>query len=329
MGTRVSISIAVLVSVLAIACKDTAKRRDSERTSTRAHAAPAPGDASPAAGRAGARAEAAPPAHITTHCADAPKIDLLAPGLTLETLRPQTAPAIEVSDPCLRVLRADPTRYRVTLGAALAEAPPTAARTAPDWAERAGAVGVINASMFHAGGASTGLLVDGEHVITGRINEKFGEFFAAGPKAERTERPPVTMWGRGCPGDSLRELRRDYRLVAQNYRLLDCDGGAIRWKDDKVYSVAAVGVDRRGNVLFIHSRAPYLMASFTELLLEPALKLDLAAAMYVEGGPEATLYVRNGTDTALFVGSYESLFVEDDGNQAAWALPNVLMLVPR
>jgi hypothetical protein len=51
--------------------------------------------------------------------------------------------------------------------------------------------------------------------------------------------------------------------------------------------------------------------------------------MYVEGGPEATLYVRGGSRSALFVGSYESLFVENDRNQKAWEIPNVLMLVPR
>jgi hypothetical protein len=257
-------------------------------------------------------------------CAGARRVEQLAPGLTLETLRPKVAPAVAVADTCLRVLRADPEHFDVELGAA-ADAP----LTGPEWAERTGAVGVINASMYLPDGRSTGLLVDGDRALTPTVNDQFGAFFAAGPRTGGGAMPAATMWGDGCPGSTLAELRRDYRLIVQNYRLLDCEGKPIAWKDEKVYSAAAVGLDRDGNVLFIHSRAPYRMASFTQLLVDPALGLELVAAMYVEGGPEATLAVRTAARTAVFVGSYETQFVENDANEAPWDLPNVLLLVNR
>ncbi len=326
----VTATLAALATLpLASGCKSASERAPRQASSAEPEPEPEPGPEPEPEPEPGPEPGPGPERSLRAACADAPHIEVLAPGLTLETLRPKTKPAVDVADTCLRVLRADPTRFEVALGAALGESPPAAARTAPEWATRKGAVAVINASMFHTGGASTGLLVDGDRIVTGRVNTKFGAFFAARPKSNEAGRAPVTMWGRGCEGDSLEALRRDYELVVQNYRLLDCDARAIPWKDEKVYSAAAVGVDRRGNVLFIHSRAPYRMASFTELLLEPALGLDLAAAMYVEGGPEATLYVRDGSRSTLFVGSYESQFVESDRNQDAWALPNVLMLVPR
>jgi len=255
-------------------------------------------------------------------CGDSNSSETLAPGLELLTIRPKRTAAVDTADRCLRALRADPAHFRVALGAS---ARTGETHNAERWAKLRSAVAVTNASMFHAGGASTGLLVDGE-VLTATINKKFGAFMAANPRA--AGKSLVTMWGRGCPNGSIEALRRDYRTVVQNYRLLDCNGAAIRWADEKVYSAAAVGIDRSGRVLFIHLRAPYKMSEFTEMLADPATGLDLAAAMYVEGGPEATLYIKSGDRQALFVGSFETDFLESDDNKVAWPLPNVLMLVP-
>ena len=195
------------------------------------------------------------------------------------------------------------------------------------WADRAGAVAVINASMFHDGGRSTGLLIDRGKAVVEKTNTKFGAFLATAPRGNTLA--PVTMWGRGCPGATLATLKRGYETVVQNYRLLDCDGRPIHWKDDKIYSAAAVGVDRVGRILFIHLRAPYKMATFTKMLTDPVHDLDLVAAMYVEGGPEATLFTKVGDRRGLFVGSYETNFLENHDNKTPWPLPNVIMLVPK
>jgi hypothetical protein len=253
-------------------------------------------------------------------CGDASRREVLAGGLELLTLVPDRPAAVATADRCLRVLRADPARFEIAVGSG-------EEITAPRWAAARGAVAVTNASMFHAGGASTGLLVAGGRVLAPSVNDKFGAFLAADPR--RPGAAPVRMWGRGCPGGSIDGLRRDYRTVVQNYRLLDCDGAAIAWKDPKIYSAAAVGLDRAGRILFIHVRAPYVMADFTALLAGPGAGLDLAAAMYVEGGPEATLFVDAGDRSGLWVGSFETHFLESDSNAVAWPLPNVLMLRPR
>jgi hypothetical protein len=46
--------------------------------------------------------------------------------------------------------------------------------------------------------------------------------------------------------------------------------------------------------------------------------------MYLEGGPEASLYVKDGDFEAMHIGSYETGFNENDDNHTFWALPNII-----
>ena len=68
------------------------------------------------------------------------------------------------------------------------------------------------------------------------------------------------------------------------------------------------------------------MGELAAALARPAL--GLVGAIFVEGGPEATVAVA-GDAPLLLLGSYETGFVEDDGNQAPWALPNLIALARR
>jgi hypothetical protein len=93
-------------------------------------------------------------------------------------------------------------------------------------------------------------------------------------------------------------------------------------KQPKQWSLAVMGQDRHGRILFIHSRSPYPVRKFAEVLQK--LPLHLKTLMYLEGGPEATLYVHGNTVEKELVGSYETGFFESDDNHEAWVLPNVV-----
>jgi hypothetical protein len=81
-------------------------------------------------------------------------------------------------------------------------------------------------------------------------------------------------------------------------------------------------------VLFVHARSPYAPHDFVDALR--ALPLGLTRLMYVEGGPEASLYVKVGERVAVSeMGSFETGFFENDENRAFWPLPNVLAFAPR
>jgi hypothetical protein len=214
--------------------------------------------------------------------------------------------------PCIDVVRGD-------LGAnALCLYTDPAGRTADAWRDREHLTAVINAGMFHEGGAPVGLIVDRGRTL-GEDNPKFGGVLAWDPVDPHD--PAVTITAKQCAGFDLTALRKRYRSLIQSYRLLDCDGRALPWKDPKQYSSAAIGVDRAGRIVLLHARGAVTMAELSVALAGH----DLAGALFLEGGPEATLLA----GTLSRVGSYETGFIENDDNHDQWALPNVIGLRPR
>ena len=100
----------------------------------------------------------------------------------------------------------------------------------------------------------------------------------------------------------------------------------IAWQDPKHYSAAAIGTDRTGHIVLLHVRGAFTMRDLSAELAAH----DLACAIFLEGGPEASLVVRGPAGAILErVGSYETGFVENDDNTAYWDLPNVIGIVTR
>jgi hypothetical protein len=75
----------------------------------------------------------------------------------------------------------------------------------------------------------------------------------------------------------------------------------------------------------MHARAAVTMAQLSTALASH----DLAGAIFLEGGPEASLIARGEREDLRFLGSYETGFVETDDNHAWWVLPNVIGLVAK
>ena len=169
------------------------------------------------------------------------------------------------------------------------------------------------------------MLVTGEGEV-GQANAKLGGVLAFDPRDPADA--PVLITGKACAGYDLAAIRGRYRSIVEGYRLLDCDGAAIRWADAKHYSAAAIGVDRAGHAIMLHARAPVTMTELANAV--SAAGPAIAGALFVEGGPEASVVVRGDGDRALaLLGSYETGFHEDDDNRDFWALPNVIGAVAR
>lgn len=197
------------------------------------------------------------------------------------------------------------------------------APTLPGWAAREGLLLGVNAAMYEPDGRASGWLVEAG-VERAPDDPRFGGILAFDP-IDASE-PAFTMVGRGCPGVELEALRRRYRTLVANYRLLGCDGEAIDWVDEGRYSAAAIGRDREGRFVAIHVERPYRMRELARRLADPAL--GLTDAHYVEGGPEATLYARvSGAPPLVLVGRRRR--AEDRRPPVPLPLPNVLGVVPR
>jgi hypothetical protein len=228
-----------------------------------------------------------------------------------------------IGDSVVTVVRVDPAQYEFRLLSAkllgLSNNP-----TAVDWVERYGVVGVINAGMFQGDHrTAVAYMRDGDKVNNGRWNRD-NAVFAAG--ARRSGLPPAQILDRTC--QDVPGLAEGYRVLVQNIRMIDCQGRNVWAPQARKWSTACVGTDGEGRVLLIHVRSPYATHDLVQALL--ALPLGLRRLMYVEGGPEASLYVKVGARVvASEVGSFETGFREADDNRAFWPLPNVIAFAQR
>lgn len=244
----------------------------------------------------------------------------LEPGLELGVF---PAPrASTVGDSLVRVLRIDPGRFRFHLLNA-STGPDGKPRTARGWCEEEGMVAAINASMYQMDHrTSVSLMRTREHTNNPRLSKDmtilaFDRLGADGP--------PVTLLDREC--DDFEADSARYGTLIQSIRMISCRGRNVWSQQPRRWSTAAIAVDGEGRVLFLHVRSPYSTHDLIDALRE--LPLGIERAMYVEGGPEAQLFVRSGGETLELVGSYETGFHENDGNTAAWPVPNVVAISRR
>lgn len=222
----------------------------------------------------------------------------------------------------VRVLRIDPEHFQFHLLNASAVAGGTT-RTARAWCEAEGMVAAINASMYQTDHrTSVSLMRTREHTNNSRLSKDMAilAFDRNDPGA-----PHVTILDREC--EDFESWRGRYGTLVQSIRMLSCRGNNVWSQQQRRWSTAAIAIDRDGKVLFVHVRSPYTTHDLIEVLRE--LPLGIARAMYVEGGPEAQLFVRSGDVTLELVGSFETGFYEEDDNAAAWPVPNVIAISRR
>jgi hypothetical protein len=82
--------------------------------------------------------------------------------------------------------------------------------------------------------------------------------------------------------------------------------------------------DALGNIYYIFSRSPYTHNQMIGFIKQ--FPFELTNAIYLEGGPETSLYICVGDRTIERVGSYVSGTYPNDDNHEFWALPNVIGL---
>ena len=239
------------------------------------------------------------------------------PTPTTQTLSPGLE-VIRFTDPPVVVVRVDPARHEFRLLSAKLLGLKTTP-TAPQWAERPGVVGVINASMFQEDHlTSVGYMRDGQKTNNGAWN-KDKAVFVSQPRVAGL--PAARILDRAC--DDVPRLARQYKVAVQNIRMIDCARKSVWAPQPRKWSTACVGTDADGRVLLIHARAPFATHDLIAALLR--LPLRLQRLMYVEGGPEASLYVKAaGREVVSEMGSFETGFFETDANRTFWPLPNVI-----
>lgn len=216
----------------------------------------------------------------------------------------------------LSVVRVDPAQARLTVG--LASEAKVAPRTAAEWCRASHLSVAINLGMFQNDGRSNvGYLRHGKHVNNGRWNA-YGSVLAFDDKK--------AIWLDRDQSNPSQQTAA-YDVVVQNLRLITTHRKNVWTANNKRWSEAAVAIDSKGRLLFLFSRAPRSMRDFNAVLL--TLPLDIAGAMHVEGGPEASLSIHGGGVDLDLAGSYETGFWENDSNRRQWPIPNVIGVVAK
>lgn len=214
---------------------------------------------------------------------EAPRWNALEEGLEYAEFSLQSEAGQQAS---LTVLRIDPELFDFRLYASAAHKHP--ALTLGQWADSHDLVAAINASMYLPDGVtSTGYMRQDDYINNKRLVRRFGAFFVAGPRQEGLPRADILT--REDP--QWQELLEQYRLVIQNYRMIN-DERRILWSPGgPLYAISAVAEDGTGKILFLHCREPLEAYSFAHALLH--LPLDVRTVMYVEGGMQAGLVIRS------------------------------------
>jgi hypothetical protein len=239
----------------------------------------------------------------------------LEPGFLQTDL--QVQPNAELDDSKIAVLKIDPALYEINIycGSNFNDK----RRSIEDWATDFHLVAAINAGMYAEDyKTSIGFLKSGEHYNNTHINSKHNCIFACGPLSDNI--PPVQIIDLRC--QSFDTWKSQYHSFLQSIRMISCSRKNVWQQQPQKWSIAALAMDNQGNLLLIHSRAPYSVHDFIEILLKSPL--DIKNAMYLEGGSAARLYYNIAGIEKSIGGFTENGIFFNDNQQRTQPIPNII-----
>jgi len=229
----------------------------------------------------------------------------------------------EIGDSKIRILRIDPERYELKLlnASVSKKGRPLSAK---QWCRQNGLVAAINASMFQEDfKTSVSFMRTRTHVNNPRIRDKDMAILAFDRLGAGI--PEVKIIDRQC--EDFRLWKNKYGSLVQSIRMVSCKGKNVWRQQSKKYSTVAIGIDAADRVLFIHAGSPYSTHDLINILQK--LPLQIARAMYTEGGPQAQLYIKSGDHEYEFVGHSEIDFSNNSKSLFSWPIPNAIGVVPK
>ena len=191
--------------------------------------------------------------------------------------------------------------------------------TPKEWCKKYNLIAAINAGMYQKDGlTNVGYMKNYSHLNNPRLNSTYKAVLAFNRVDIHV--PEIQIIDLKC--QDFETLRPKYQTFIQGIRMVSCHQENVWSKQDRSWSLAVLGVDKEGSVLFILSEAPYSGYDFNNVLL--SLPLSIFNATYLEGGPEASLYFSAMGTELEKVGIYG---MGPDGSvvrSGAYPIPNVI-----
>jgi uncharacterized protein YigE (DUF2233 family) len=225
-------------------------------------------------------------------------------------------------DSKITVVRISPDTYKLKV--LCASELDSTNRTVKEWCRDFKLTAAINAGMY-AKDYSThvGYLRNFRHVNSSRMLKNYKAVLAFNPVAQDV--PAVQIIDLACQNFSA--LKNKYNSLVQNIRMISCEQKNVWSRQKQAYSLAALAMDKNGNVLFLFSQSPYTVHDFINIVLQ--LPLSIFNAMYLEGGSPAALYCKSGDFVLEKHGLYETGKENGSSLTVAQAMPNVIGIVKK
>jgi len=197
-------------------------------------------------------------------------------------------------------------------------------RTAPDWASEFGQNIIINAGMYkyNKTQSNKGYMKNYNHLNNPVRNNYYNALLAMHPKDP--QKPPFEIID--TYKQDWEKIKNQYHSVCQGMRMINDkgEGMAFTKRPDQSCSMILAATDTERNLYFIFTRSPYTHLKMIAFL--QGLPLNIRTTVYLEGGPETSLYINTGDTVIAKYGSYVSNTCDNDDNDHFRKMPNVIAL---
>lgn len=197
-------------------------------------------------------------------------------------------------------------------------------RTADEWAGEFHQNLIINAGMYQYNKAHSnkGYMKNYNHLNNPKKSGYFNAILAMHPKDKK--KPPFDIYD--ITSENWDKIKHEYYSLCQGMRMIGSSGNGLAFskRPDQSCSMILAATDTVGNLYIIFTRSPYTHRKMISFLL--GLPLNIRTTVYLEGGPETSLYLNTGDTVIAKYGSYVSNSCNNDDNDHFREIPNVIAL---
>jgi len=200
-------------------------------------------------------------------------------------------------------------------------------RTAEEWAKEFDKNIIINAGMYNYDKvhSNKGYLKNYKHLNNPTKSGYYNAILAMHPKDKL--KPPFRIID--ITYQDWEKVKTQYFSLCQGMRMIGQEGEGMAYskRPDQSCSMVLAATDNVGNLYIIYTRSPYTHLAMIGFL--QGLPLNIRTTVYLEGGPETSLYINTGDTVIAKYGSYVSNTCDNDDNDHFWKIPNVIALRKR